>query len=172
MKFKKVHERAGYLGDAIFSASDGIITTFAVVAGSAGASLTDSVVLILGFANLLADGISMASGNYLGAKSEQEYERARGDRQDSSSPAKHGVVTFIGFNLAGLLPLFPFLFNIEGKFGLSAIIVGVSLFAVGVLRSFFTRKNWLSSGFETFSIGGFAAFVAYAVGFLIDKYFI
>ena len=65
-----------YLKDSVYGASDGIVTTFAVVAGVSGASLNPSIVLILGFANLIADGFSMAVGNYLGSKSEQEYSKA------------------------------------------------------------------------------------------------
>ncbi|OGL83662.1 hypothetical protein A3B36_01225 [Candidatus Uhrbacteria bacterium RIFCSPLOWO2_01_FULL_55_36] len=57
----------------VYGANDGIVTTFAVVAGVAGAKLDAPVVLILGFANLIADGLSMAIGNYLGTKSEQQY---------------------------------------------------------------------------------------------------
>lgn len=70
-----VHKTAGarYLGDFVFGALDGSITTFAIVAGAAGAALSPSVVLILGFANLLGDGASMALGNYLGTKSEEEF---------------------------------------------------------------------------------------------------
>lgn len=62
-----------FLGDFVLGANDGIITTFAIVAGSMGASLSSFVVLVLGFANLLADGLSMGVGNYLGKKSEREY---------------------------------------------------------------------------------------------------
>src|SRR3972149_1785745 len=53
----------------------GIVTTFAVVAGVAGANLPLPTVLILGFANLLADGLAMGLGNYLGIKSEVDYIR-------------------------------------------------------------------------------------------------
>lgn len=69
-----------YIGDAVFGANDGIITTFAVVAGVAGAQLAPAVVLILGAANLLGDGFSMAAGNYLARKSEVDWratERAK-----------------------------------------------------------------------------------------------
>jgi vacuolar iron transporter family protein len=70
--------RHGYLGDAVFGAIDGSVTTFAVVAGAMGGGLEHTVVLILGFANLIADGFSMAVGNYLSTKSEGErVEQAR-----------------------------------------------------------------------------------------------
>ena len=78
------HKKIGeHIKDAVYAANDGIITTFAVVAGVVGASLDPLVILILGFANLFADGISMASGNYLGTKSEKDLyrkERARNER--------------------------------------------------------------------------------------------
>ncbi|MCI0361700.1 MAG: VIT1/CCC1 transporter family protein, partial [Planctomycetaceae bacterium] len=61
-----------YLGDFVLGAVDGAITTFAIVAGSAGAGLSNGVVFVLGLANVLADGFSMAAGNYLRARSEQQ----------------------------------------------------------------------------------------------------
>src|SRR5688500_4181035 len=73
-----IKARHGYLGDAVFGAIDGSVTTFAVVAGAMGGGLQYTVVLILGFANLIADGFSMAVGNYLSTKSEGErLEQAR-----------------------------------------------------------------------------------------------
>jgi len=62
-----------YLPDFVYGGIDGSVTTFAVVAGVTGASLSPTIVLILGFANLFADGFSMAVGNYLSAKSRKEY---------------------------------------------------------------------------------------------------
>lgn len=71
-------EGRSYLRDLVYGAVDGIVTTFAIVAGVAGARLSDGVVIILGLANLLADGASMAASNYLGARTERaELERAR-----------------------------------------------------------------------------------------------
>ncbi|TNE79017.1 MAG: hypothetical protein EP334_04495 [Gammaproteobacteria bacterium] len=61
-----------YLKEFIYGAVDGAITTFAVVAGVAGAGLSAGVIIILGFANLLADGFSMAVSNYLGTRAENQ----------------------------------------------------------------------------------------------------
>lgn len=61
-----------YLGEFVYGGIDGSVTTFAVVAGAAGASLDSAIVIILGFANLIADGFSMSVGSYLSTKSEQE----------------------------------------------------------------------------------------------------
>lgn len=62
-----------YLKEFIYGAVDGAITTFAVVAGVAGAGLSAGVIIILGFANLLADGFSMAVSNFLGSRAENQH---------------------------------------------------------------------------------------------------
>jgi vacuolar iron transporter family protein len=68
------------LGDFMLGGVDGVITTFAVVAGSAGGGLAATTVIILGLANLVADGFSMGVSNYLGTRSrQQEVAQARAD---------------------------------------------------------------------------------------------
>lgn len=89
---KKAHEGGGapeehqtgsgqYIKSFVYGGLDGIVTTFAVVAGVAGANLSSGVVLILGVANLIADGISMAFGDYLSTKAENEYMAAERVRE-------------------------------------------------------------------------------------------
>lgn len=72
-----------YLRDFIYGAIDGTVTTFAVVAGVAGAGLPPHVVIILGFANLIGDGFSMAVGNFLGARAEQQQRDATRRSEES-----------------------------------------------------------------------------------------
>lgn len=76
-KTEKLHQITGgrYIKDIVYGANDGIITTFAVVSGVMGASLSIQTVLILGFANLIADGISMGASNFLGSRSLADYYR-------------------------------------------------------------------------------------------------
>ena len=65
-----------YIRDFIYGGVDGAVTTFAVVSGVAGAELSTKIVLILGFANLVADGFSMAASNFLGTRAEiDDYRR-------------------------------------------------------------------------------------------------
>ncbi len=71
-----------YLRDWVLGGIDGAVTTFAVVAGVAGAELSTTIILILGVANLVADGFSMAAGNYSGVKAERDdYQRLRETEQ-------------------------------------------------------------------------------------------
>ena len=67
--------RHNYVRDWIYGGIDGAVTTFAVVSGVAGAELAPIIVLILGFANLIADGFSMAASNFLGTRAEQDDYR-------------------------------------------------------------------------------------------------
>lgn len=70
-----------YIGDMVYGGLDGIVTTFAVVSGVSGANLGSGVILILGLANLFADGLSMATGAYLSLKSELEYYGRERERE-------------------------------------------------------------------------------------------
>jgi VIT1/CCC1 family predicted Fe2+/Mn2+ transporter len=68
--------RISYLRDWIYGGIDGVVTTFAIVAGVVGANLPSRIVLVLGLANLVADGFAMAAGNYSGTQAERdEYDR-------------------------------------------------------------------------------------------------
>ncbi|MFP4415791.1 MAG: VIT1/CCC1 transporter family protein [Chitinivibrionales bacterium] len=72
------NNRSSYLGDAVLGGMDGCVTTFAIVAGTVGGGFGASVALILGVANLMADGFSMAVSNYQKTKVERdEVEGAR-----------------------------------------------------------------------------------------------
>ncbi len=67
-----------YVRDWVYGGIDGAITTFAIVAGVVGAALSSKVIIILGLANLLADGFSMAASNYSGTKAEvDDHARLR-----------------------------------------------------------------------------------------------
>jgi VIT1/CCC1 family predicted Fe2+/Mn2+ transporter len=64
--------RHSYLRDLVYGGIDGAVTTFAIVSGVVAADLSSRVILILGFANIVADGFSMAAGNYLGTRTERD----------------------------------------------------------------------------------------------------
>lgn len=85
MQESKLHSRGKilffnkeYIAEFVYGGIDGAITTFAVVAGAEGASLGIAVVVILGIANLIADGFSMSIGNYFSTKAEHDtFEKHR-----------------------------------------------------------------------------------------------
>lgn len=153
-----------YLPDLIFGANDGIITTLAVVSGVTGAALSSTVILILGFANLIADGFSMGASNVLSRRSD-----AQNDALPTFSAASgHGLATFVGFVLAGIVPLLAYLVPwFDGtRFAVATMLALATLFAVGAGRAFFTGRGWFVSGVEMLLIGALAAGVAYGIGAL------
>ncbi len=75
-------DKGQYLGEFVYGAVDGTVTTFAVVAGASGASLSSGIVIILGFANLIADGFSMAVGNFLSERAQSDFVRKERKREE------------------------------------------------------------------------------------------
>jgi VIT1/CCC1 family predicted Fe2+/Mn2+ transporter len=220
-----------YLAEFVYGGIDGSVTTFAVVAGAAGAGFDSSVVLILGFANLIADGFSMSVGCYLSNKSEMEhYEKFRkkeyhevkhnpeegrkeieeifrekgfegellqqvvdtivADKDrwvdtmmreelemipSTKSPASMGFMTFLSFNVIGLVPLLVYLidftlFPIDNLFLNSCLLTALAFAAVGILKSYVTESNMLTSILETIGLGAAAAVLAYYTGSFLEQW--
>ncbi|MCH8244508.1 VIT1/CCC1 transporter family protein, partial [Patescibacteria group bacterium] len=129
LRFKK----GIYIGDFVYGANDGIVTTFAVVAGATGAFLSPGIIIILGFANLLADGFSMGASNFLAIRSEKEVETRQRLKNGQeivpsgiSVPLQHGAVTLFAFLGAGFVPLVPYI---------SSIPLGLQFVSSGVLAA-------------------------------------
>lgn len=170
---EKIHDKGLRVHSLVVSANDGITTTFAVVAGSLGAALSPTVVLVLGFANLFADGLSMATGAYLGVKTEIEFEEGHHQKvKIGKEPIKNAITTFISFVIAGFIPLIPFVYKMTNNFMVSSVLVVCSLFLVGIIRGVMTQKNIFKTALENTYIGGAAALIAYSVGYLVRKYLV
>ncbi len=163
-----------YLKDFIYGAIDGAVTTFAVVSGVAGAGLSTSIIIILGIANLIADGFSMATGNFLGNRAENQAMDKLGVKgAPRKSSLRAATVTFIAFVIIGAIPLVSFVINwiapgtIADPFLWSSILTGFAFFGIGASKSRFVLQHWLLCGVETLAIGGVAAAIAYAIGLLL-----
>lgn len=164
----EVQERGAYVSEVVYGANDGIVTTFAVVAGVGGAALEPRIVLLLGSANLLADGFSMGMSNYLAQTSETSYLEASEQTVDGrKSPRLTALVTFVAFVVFGWTPLFPFALSLPNEFGVSVVLAGLAFFAVGSARTLVTKRSWYWAGAEMFVVGMLAALVAYLVGDLL-----
>jgi VIT1/CCC1 family predicted Fe2+/Mn2+ transporter len=160
-----------YVRELVYGANDGIITTFAVVAGVAGGGLTAPVVLIIGVANLLADGLSMAVGSYLSIRSTEQVLAAQGLPEEEAYPARHGVATFLAFVAAGALPLLPYALGADAsvRFVWSAVLTLAAMFIVGALRALISTIRWWAGGFEMLLLGGAVAGIAYYSGALVAR---
>jgi VIT1/CCC1 family predicted Fe2+/Mn2+ transporter len=219
-----------YIGDMVYGGLDGVVTTFAVVSGVAGASLGFGVILIMGLANLLADGLSMATGAFLSLKSEREYFQREREREvwevehfpdgeqaelleiykakgysaqdaealvqiqskdkklwvdemmvqelgllpDDRRPVYSALATLGAFVVAGSVPLLVYFLGLlvpidpTASFLVALVLSGIALFGLGVAKVLVTERNWLRSGLEMLIVGGLAAGVAYAIGYLLQ----
>lgn len=222
-----------YISEFVYGSIDGVITTFAVVAGASGANLDGSVVIILGMANLIADGFSMSVGNFFSTQASRDnYDRNRkvedweidnlrenevdeirqiyaakgfsGDLleqivekitsnrelwldtmmreelgliKDDKTPLKTATVTFLSFVFIGIIPLIAYLFGASVSGGaqklflVSCISTGFALLLIGQMKSIVTAKSRWRGSLETVLLGGLAAFVAYYVGYILEKLF-
>ena len=159
-----------YVGDLVYGANDGILTSFAIVAGVTGGSLSSGVVLIVGLANLFADGLSMGVGNYLSIRARESALEQQQRPEEESWPGRHGCATFIAFVVAGAVPLLPyFVQGVEHPFALAAAFAMAAQFAVGAGRSLVTASRWWVSGLEMLTLGGAVAGVAYGTGAAIAR---
>lgn len=152
-----------YLGDLVYGANDGLVTTFTVVSGVAGARLSPTVVVVLGLVNLVADGFSMGASSFLSIRSAAGAEgRSRGIRE----PLAHSSATFAAFVLVGFIPLLAHLVPgwRDSAYSISCLLTGAAMFTVGSLRSLVIPQSWLRSGLEMLAVGAVAAGVAFGIG--------
>lgn len=155
-----------YVRELIYGANDGIITTFAVVAGVSGGGLSLRVVLIIGAANLFADGLSMGVGNYLSIRAHESVLEAQQLPEEEAAPFRHGSATFLAFVLAGIVPLTPYMIPAlqMDRFALSTVSTLLALFAVGASRALIANIRWWRGGLEMLVLGAVVAAAAYYGG--------
>jgi len=158
-----------YIRDLVYGANDGVITTFAVVAGVTGGTLSPVAVLVLGVANLLADGLSMGVGNYLGIRSDERVRESQQLPEQEAFPIRHGVATFVAFVIAGAVPLVPYVFlhADTNRFAWSTTLSLGVLFTIGAARARVGTGTWWANGIEMLGLGAVVGAVAYFAGRLV-----
>jgi VIT1/CCC1 family predicted Fe2+/Mn2+ transporter len=155
-----------YLPEFVYGSIDGTVTTFAIIAGIVGANLDTAIVIILGFSNVLADGFSMASSNYLSEQSHQQQN----PNQDHQSPIKTAFATFVSFITIGSIPVISYIvaesipFFSEHAFLFATICTGITFIGIGSVRGIISGKHPVRTSLETLLVGIIAAGVAYGVG--------
>jgi VIT1/CCC1 family predicted Fe2+/Mn2+ transporter len=132
------------------------------VSGVIGADLSRSIILILGFANLFANGISMGASNYLARRSDAELE----EPVSREEALRHGSATVLAFVVAGVVPLLAYLLPLppDGRFAAAIALTAAALFLVGAARSLVTGLSAFRSGLEMLLVGSLAALAAYLIG--------
>lgn len=171
MKFSSIVTK--YIAPGVYGATDGIVTTFAVIGGVYGANLSPIIVLILGVSNVFADGFSMAASNYLSKRTESAQAPASSQGESDLPPLRSSLATFIAFIVVGMLPLLPFIvalivdISALSQFVWSIVATFCAFATLGIVRGRVTGKSIWKTALETLSVGGIAAAIAYGVGVLL-----
>lgn len=170
--------REKFLWEFVYGWIDGTVTTFAVVAWATGGNLNTEVILILWFANLFADGVSMSIGNYLSTKAENDqYIKEHGKPDPNQMPPRQtALATLIAFVILGFFPLLIYVLQYFGLqtnpdhiFLRGSIITGATFALIWLTKWMVTHTSLIKSTTETVGLGAIAAVLAYYVGSVLEK---
>lgn len=164
--------------DFVYGATDGVVTTFAVVSGVVGANLPVGVIVIMGLANIAADGLSMSIGRYESGVSEQEIDNYIVHKtkvsarlmNDRLSPVGGALVTLLSFIVVGMVPLTGYVLALVNNtpvptFAETVVYTLTALFVVGVVKGWALGGSKTKSGLFSLLVGGSAAAIAYGIGY-------
>ena len=150
----------------VFGVQDGIVSTFGLVMGVAGAQVSPEAILIAGFAGAFSGAVSMGAGEYVSVKVQQELMEARGLSGDGAVHPHRAAAANSGlFVLGAAFPLLPFMLTV----GLPAVLASaalsvVALFGTGAVLTRLTQRSPWVSGLRMLIIGGGAGVLGYLVG--------
>jgi VIT1/CCC1 family predicted Fe2+/Mn2+ transporter len=156
-----------YLWEFVYGWIDGSITTFAVVAWSVWAGLDASIILILGFANLLADWFSMSIWAYLSSDTRNTAVLKR-------ERVYTAIVTYVSFVILGFIPLSIYVLQyiwigFSNPFLYASILTFTSFVLIWYIKSFVANSSLIKSISETLFLWIAAAAVAYYVWDFLEK---
>ena len=155
----------------VFGVQDGIVSTFGLVMGVAGAQVSPEAVLIAGIAGAVSGAVSMGAGEYVSVKVQRELLEARGNGDGENaivSPGRAAAANSGLFVLGAAFPLAPFVVLVGLPAVLTSTVLSITaLFATGALLTRLTRRSPFASGLRMLLIGGGAGVLGYLVGSLL-----
>ena len=159
-----------YLPSLVYGGSDGAVSYFSLMAGAYGAGVPLKILIAIGISNVMADGLSMASADYLSEDSKN---------QKNTNPLFDAFFTFISFVLLGLIPLMPTLYayNFYGPdsllsfytFIVSTLVTLCAFIFIGYVRGKVLKRNLFRTILQSVFICSASATVAYFVGEYVAK---
>ena len=166
---KQRRGRMSKLRASVLGGVDGVITSFAVVAGGSAGGMSLRAIGIIGASSVVADGLSMGVSEFLSSTSERAVEENEASVIKRPSAVKRGrpwvlgTLCFLSFVISGVIPLATFL--LSGGSVLACAMFSMSeLMVLGALRTLFSKEALLRGLLQTLSLGSAAGAVAYAVG--------
>lgn len=161
------------LKEIVFGANDGVVTAIGFLVGIAGAVSNQTIIIISGVLTIIAGATSMALGNYLGVKSQNEFYRSRDVKNVSwveSNAVLAGTIMGISYLLAGFPPLLPFMFiRPTARALVMSVIVAVFVMGlIGFIRWLLNKGSLGGKVSETIVIGIIAAAIGFIAGEVLN----
>ena len=132
---------------------DELITTFAIISSSIGASIPNTYIVIISIASLISDGYSMGISRYLSYTAETKINLSKN--------------SFISFTVIGILPILPFIFLKDNIFQTSLIITLALFLLIGIIKGLILDFSVIRNAIGTLLLGSSAALISYYVGYYL-----
>ncbi len=150
-----------YLQSAMFGFNDALVSTTGVIVGVSTGTNNKEIVILAGVVTILVEALSMGAGQYNSSKSAHQLEKTNA----AKVPLISGVIMFVSYFLAGLVPLLPIiLFPIEYSRNVAIVAALVGLFILGYLKGKVVKVSPIRSAIEILIIGGLATTIGIVAG--------
>jgi vacuolar iron transporter family protein len=160
-------EHANTIRAGVFGVQDGIVSTFGLIMGVAGAQISAEAVVIAGVAGVVSGALSMGAGEYVSVRTQRELLEAGEEVADYENvdPFRAAFANAGLFVAGGLVPLTPFLLA-TGRTAViaSTLVSALVLYATGAVLTRLTRRSPWRSGLRMLVIGGGSGLLAFLVG--------
>lgn len=151
-----------YLRSAFFGIEDSLVSTAGLIAGIGAGTQNPKFIILAGLVGVSVEAISMAAGEFLSEETTNELKKSR---RRGSSPVFGGLIMFVAYFMAGLLPIIPILLlPPPTAFYASVALTLIGLFVLGLAKGKVTGRSPLRSGLEVLIVGGLACSIGIAVG--------
>lgn len=150
-----------YLQSAMFGFNDALVSTTGVIVGVSTGTSNKEIVILAGIVTILVEALSMGAGQYNSSKSAHQLEKS----DAAKIPLISGIIMFVSYFLAGLVPLLPIIFfpmSYSREVAISAALIG--LFILGYIKGKVVKVSPLKSALEILIIGGIATAIGLIVG--------
>lgn len=153
-----------YLRSVIFGVEDSLVSTTGLIAGLSIGAENKKVVLLGGIVAIAVESISMGAGEYLSDSAIKELDKLK---RHWENPLTSGLLMFISYLSAGMVPLVPIIFLSYPASLWSSIILALSgLFMLGFLKGRVLKTSSLRGGLKILIVGGLATLLGVLVGSL------
>lgn len=151
-----------YFRNFLFGVEDSLVSTVGLLSGIAMGGVERETILLTGVVLIFVEALSMAAGSFLVESSVEEYTHVKNHNE---GPAGGGVVMFVSYVIAGLIPLTPYIFTAAPVATYISVLASLlALFVLGVIGGSLSHKKVVQRGLRMMIIGGVAIVTGVAAG--------